>query len=210
MKYLALVLFAIVSFSSFAKLKVDKIKVYKQERLMRAYYKDELVREYRIALSISHNIPGFRMGPKRLRGDMRTPEGSYKIIKKRQRTQYPLSLLINYPNKKDLAWGKKNGKTEWELGDMILIHGFPYRPTKVVRDFVTKIGADVETVDEWLRAYFYPYFDWTSGCIGITDEQMKELFEAVEVGTKIEIKSFLYFDRSKLPDHLEAYPIRYY
>jgi hypothetical protein len=34
---------------------------------------------------------------------------------------------------------------------------------------------------------FHRFFDWTDGCIAVTNKEMDELFSAVKVGTKIEI-----------------------
>ena len=31
-------------------------------------------------------------------------------------------------------------------------------------------------------------FDWTNGCIGVTDDEMEEIWELVDDGTPIEIR----------------------
>ncbi|EQC48799.1 L,D-transpeptidase catalytic domain protein [Bacteriovorax sp. BSW11_IV] len=196
--------------SAFSEDKIDHILVYKNERKMILLSKNQIIKEYNIALSIAHNNPLFEMGPKRLRGDQRTPEGEYKIVKKRVKTGYPKSLLINYPNEKDIEWGKANGYSKNELGDLILIHGFPYRPNSAVRNFVSKFGVEEDTLDSWLRDFFYPNFDWTNGCMAVTDEEMNEIFDLIEEGTPITIKRYENESRSHIPNHLEAYPISYY
>lgn len=200
----------LLSLASFSEDRIDEIIVYKAERKMVLLSEKRVVREFKIALSIAHNNPVFQMGPKRLRGDQKTPEGEYKIIKKRVKTGYPKSLLINYPNEKDIAWGKENGYSKNELGDLILIHGFPYRPNAAVRNFVAKFGVEEDTLDSWLRDYFYPNFDWTNGCMAVTDEEMDEIFDLVEEGTPITIKRYENEARFNIPAHLEAYPISYY
>ena len=35
---------------------------------------------------------------------------------------------------------------------------------------------------------FQRWVDWTLGCIAVTNSEMNELFRAVEIGTRIEIK----------------------
>ena len=109
------------------------------------------------------------------------------IIKKRKNTSYKTSLLINYPNKKDIAWGKKNGYSKHELGDLILIHGERRSPTKAVINFAAKLGIEEETIDEWAKSYFYPYFDWTNGCMAVDEFEMDEIFEYIQRGTTITI-----------------------
>ena len=34
---------------------------------------------------------------------------------------------------------------------------------------------------------FHRWFDWTSGCIAVTDEEIDELYNAVKINTQIEI-----------------------
>lgn len=118
---------------------------------------------------------------------MQTPVGFYNISKKRERTNYPKSLLISYPNWKDRHNARALGIPENEIGGMILIHGNPYRPSPSVRAFAEKLGINEATLDQWARDYFYPNFDWTNGCIAVSDEDMNEIFELVDQGTKINI-----------------------
>ena len=35
---------------------------------------------------------------------------------------------------------------------------------------------------------FHRWFDWTAGCIALTDEEIDELYSCVKIGTRIEIK----------------------
>ncbi|HEX6559561.1 MAG TPA: L,D-transpeptidase family protein [Longimicrobiales bacterium] len=57
-------------------------------------------------------------GPKRARGDQQTPEGFYYIDNFNPRSDYHLSLRVNYPNASDAALGA--GHT---LGGDVFIHG---------------------------------------------------------------------------------------
>lgn len=172
---------------------VDSIVVYKGDRRMLLLNKEqEIVREYDIKLSYSYNNPFFTTGPKRLRGDNQTPEGDY-IVKDKisaKWSNFKKSLLLNYPNKKDIEWGAKNGHTVKELGDAIQIHGYP----KVVNASLKKAFSYVpfapeedEDLSEFFKTYIYPNFDWTNGCIAVSDEEMDEIFSLVTVKTKISI-----------------------
>lgn len=166
---------------------IDKIIVYKEERELVLLEKGEVVKSYTIRLSIANNDPLFDEGPKRLRGDNKTPVGQYKIIKKRTNTNFKKSLLINYPNEDDIKWGKIHGYTKQELGDLILIHGEPRKVHPSVVAFARKLGISEKKIEEWARGYFYPYFDWTNGCIAVNDFEMDEIFELIDVNTSIEI-----------------------
>ncbi|MBV2246953.1 MAG: L,D-transpeptidase, partial [Lentimicrobium sp.] len=35
---------------------------------------------------------------------------------------------------------------------------------------------------------FHLWMDWTKGCIAVTNREIDELYDRVEIGTKIEIK----------------------
>jgi hypothetical protein len=74
---------------------VDHIIVLKSEHIMRLYSHDKLVKKYHVALGLSP------VGPKRRKGDNKTPEGSYTIDLKNQHSQFHLSLRVSYPNAQD-------------------------------------------------------------------------------------------------------------
>ncbi len=116
-------------------------------------------------------------GPKIKRDDQRTPEGEYKIIVKNPRSQYHLSLGINYPNKADAQRGLEqaiideetyqaictahdtNGRIPWDsaLGGEIYIHG----------DYETRT--------------------WSEGCIRMKKADIEEVYRLTDIGTKVVI-----------------------
>lgn len=166
---------------------ITRIIVLKGKRELQLWEGKKLYKTYPVRLSLSYNNPLFSPGPKRREGDMQTPVGFYKISKKRQRTAYPKSLLISYPNWKDRHNARVLGIPEDQIGGMILIHGEPYRPSPGVINFAAKLGISAETVDQWARDYFYPYFDWTNGCIAVNNDEMDEIFDLIDQDTPINI-----------------------
>lgn len=184
MKYLILLTFFLTC-SAYAE--IDKIIVYKQEREMLLLENGNVIKRFPIRLSLANYNPLFKPGPKRLRGDHQTPVGSYKIVKKRTNTNFKKSLLINYPNAEDIKWGKIHGHSLKELGDLILIHGEMVKPGKEIVEFAKKFGISEDNVDYWAKNYFYPFFDWTNGCIAVNEFEMDEIFELISPGTTIEI-----------------------
>jgi len=60
-------------------------------------------------------------GPKLREGDRQVPEGIYKIIGLNPNSSYHLSMKLNYPNKFDLNWAKKENRTQ--PGTDIFMHG---------------------------------------------------------------------------------------
>lgn len=103
------------------------------------------------------------VGAKQFQGDNKTPEGVYFINGKNAHSVAYKNLGISYPNSKDISSSK--GKP---TGGDIKIHG-------LMNNF-------------WFVGNFHRIFDWTNGCIAVNNWEMEELFNAVSVGVKIEIK----------------------
>jgi murein L,D-transpeptidase YafK len=139
--------------------KVDLIQVDKSKRRMQLLRNGEVVRSYRISLGSNPK------GHKQREGDERTPEGRYRIDGRNSRSKFHKSLHISYPNAQDRHAASMQGVSP---GGAIMIHGMP---------------------NGWgWAAAFLSAWDWTDGCIAVTDTEMDEVWKAVGVGTPIEIQ----------------------
>lgn len=139
--------------------KIDKLVVFKSKRQLLAYSNGQLVKTYKISLG-RHPI-----GDKEFEGDKKTPEGLYFINAKNPNSGYHKNLGISYPNINDIENAKRLGKP---TGGDIKIHG--------LRNKTGFIGK------------FHRWFDWTLDCIAVTDNEIDELYNAVKIGTQIDIK----------------------
>ncbi|MCB0769980.1 MAG: L,D-transpeptidase family protein [Flavobacteriales bacterium] len=139
--------------------RIDSLRVYKSERRMDVYAGGGVVKTYWIALGQEP------VGDKQYQGDMRTPEGRYTINDKNPNSGYHKNLGISYPNDADRKEARALGKSP---GGDIKIHGLPNG-----RGYIGKLHRQS---------------DWTWGCIAVTDEEVDELYEAVPIGTPIEIR----------------------
>lgn len=135
---------------------VDSICVVKHRREMLVFSRDSLLKVYRVALG---DTP---IGPKRFQGDERTPEGLYRINDRNPYSSCHKNLGISYPNEADRTYARKAGKA---VGGDIKIHGLP--------------NGDGAIGKEHLLS------DWTNGCVGITDEEVDELYQYVRIGSPI-------------------------
>jgi murein L,D-transpeptidase YafK len=138
--------------------KIDKLDVFKSQREMLVYSQGKLVKTYPISLG------GQPIGSKRCQGDQKTPEGVYNINGKNPNSICYKNLGISYPNNKDL--NNEESKCQDKGGD-IKIHGL-----------FNGYG---------FLGRFQRWTDWTDGCIAVTNEEMEELYQAVNVGATIEI-----------------------
>lgn len=91
------------------------IIVRKAERTLTLYQGAQVVKVYPITLGFNG------LNDKRSVGDGATPEGTYRIIMKKDlgETKYHRALLINYPNERDRARYRRAK----QLGGLIEIHG---------------------------------------------------------------------------------------
>jgi len=139
--------------------KADRVLVLKAERELELLHDGAIIKSYPIALGRHPK------GPKRRRGDGRTPEGVYIIDGRFTHTPYHLALHISYPSEADAARARAAGLSP---GGAILIHGMPARfgHTDPVRFFR----------------------DWTNGCIAVGNIAIEEIWRAVDDGTPIEIR----------------------
>lgn len=140
-------------------IQIDKLVVYKSQRQLLAYSNGQLAKTYTISLGRNP------IGDKEFEGDKKTPEGLYYIYDKNPNSGYHKNLGVSYPNESDIENAKRLGKP---AGGNIKIHGL-----RNGTGFIDK---------------FHRWHDWTLGCIALTNGEIDELYNAVKVGTQIEIK----------------------
>lgn len=138
--------------------KADRIEVYKKTRTLELWSRNRKLKTYTIMLG-RHPV-----GPKRFEGDGRTPEGNHVIDYRNPRSKFHLSLHISYPDSRDMERARALNRP---AGGMIMVHGL-------------RNGLG------WLGAVLRP-FDWTDGCIAVTNPEIEEIWRAVPNGVPIRI-----------------------
>lgn len=133
---------------------VTQIFVSKKDRKLHLLHNAEVLKTYNIDLGFAPE------GHKQFEGDGRTPEGAYFIDRRNPRSDFHLSLGISYPNTRDVAFAKEQGRPP---GGQIFIHGA--RRKKDPR------GPD-----------------WTAGCISVKNKEIEEIWLMVQDGTPIYIR----------------------
>jgi len=153
------------------KLARPRLLVEKSLHRLTVYDGGAAVKSYRCAI-------GGGRGDKVREGDRCTPEGTFYVCVRNPQSRYVLSLGLSYPNEEDAERGLREGSISqaehdgirraiqkrrqppWDtaLGGEIMIHG---------------CGAGR---------------DWTLGCIALDDEDIRELYPAIPLGTEVEIR----------------------
>jgi murein L,D-transpeptidase YafK len=115
------------------------------------------------ALKRFHVVFGRHPKGRKLReGDERTPEGRYILDYKNEDSPFYKSIHISYPNRKDKRLAKELGVNP---GGQIMIHGQK-------NNFI------------W-PASITQLFNWTDGCIALSNRDMDKVWDAVDIGTPI-------------------------
>ena len=136
----------------------DLVEVHKAERRLELKREGRVLKAYRVALGFAPERH------KEREGDGRTPEGDYRIDARNPRSAFHLSLRVSYPDDRDRARAEALGVPP---GGDIYIHGQPNGPRK------------------WLVGH--PDRDWTTGCVAVTDAEMREIWSRVPTGARVVI-----------------------
>jgi murein L,D-transpeptidase YafK len=141
------------------RLTADSVLVAKSERRLALLKDGKVIRTYRVALGKNP------FGPKTQQGDGRTPEGLYRIDGRNAGSGFFRALHISYPSAADREGARKDGVS---AGGDIMIHG--------IKNGFGWVGR------------LHRLVDWTNGCIAVTDEEMREIWNAVPNNIPIEIR----------------------
>lgn len=160
MKYIfSIILVCLTAMFVSGKTTIDSVVVIKSEKRMYLIKDNEIYKKYKVSFGANPR------GHKEQEGDERTPEGKYILDYKNSGSAFYKAIHISYPNKKDIENARKKGVSP---GGQIMIHG-------------QKNGLG------WL-SFITQRFNWTDGCIAVTDKEMEEIWNLVEVNTPILIE----------------------
>jgi len=134
-----------------------RIVIKKADHTLTLYHDQTKLQAYKVSL-------GSTSGPKQQAGDRKTPEGSYMIDRKIEQSQFHRAFHISYPSPQDR---ERAQKLHQDPGGDIEIHG--------QRNSLGWIGSLAR------------HFDWTAGCIALTNDEIDAIWPLVPVGTPIEI-----------------------
>lgn len=136
-----------------------RIVIHKSSHTLELIQGDRVIKSYKVAIGRGG------LDPKQQQGDHRTPEGTYRVDKKNSGSKFYKALHISYPSAEDASRAEARGVSP---GGDVEIHGLP---------------AGYKWMGE--AQHFY---DWTDGCIALSDSQIDELWPYVNVGTVVEIE----------------------
>jgi len=154
-----LIAFVLCSGMAHSEQTVDFVLVVKSESRLYLLSEGKELVSFKVAFGANPE------GHKQEQGDERTPEGRYILDYKNPNSKYYKSIHISYPNAQDRENARKRGVNP---GGDIMIHG-------------QRNGYEGLST-------FAQLFNWTDGCIALTNPEMDIVWDAVRTGTPIEIK----------------------
>ncbi|MEO6027970.1 MAG: L,D-transpeptidase [Candidatus Binatia bacterium] len=140
------------------------IVVRKDERTLTVYRHNEQTKVYPVVLGIASS------GAKVYQGDLRTPEGVYRILSKHPHQRWSRFMLLSYPNDEDrghYAMALSEGRVPIidgrapGIGSAVGIHGTDREDSNARGD------------------------DWTFGCVSLLNQHVAELYDIVPIGTPV-------------------------
>ena len=137
---------------------VTHVRVIKSERRLELWINEIKLRSYKISLGPQP------IGAKRQEGDGRTPEGRYVLDFRKADSVAYKAMHVSYPSDYDKAAAKIAGIS---AGGSIMVHG---------------------NWNGWgVLGPLMRHFDWTNGCIGMTNADIDDMWNLVAWKTPIEI-----------------------
>jgi murein L,D-transpeptidase YafK len=138
--------------------------VYKRARTLAVYEDGRFRKRYAVVL-------GKRpQGSKRFAGDMRTPEGLYWIKDKHPHARWRYFITIDYPNELDQA------RYERELSAGLIPN---------INGIQQGIGGSLGIHGNDRPGEQSAGSNWTKGCVAMMNDDVRELYTMVRVGTPV-------------------------
>lgn len=161
-----------IAIDSIGEIENPKIVIKKSNRALELWDGEELRVTFPIGLGWNP------IGDKQKEGDGCTPEGTYYVCTRNEKSSFYLSLGVSYPNKEDAK----------EALDKGLIDQSAYTQIKDAIDskesppWYTPMGGEIMIHGRGSHS------DWTAGCVAVEDDIMDVLWDNCPMGTPIIIE----------------------
>jgi len=157
------------------------LEIHKAQRMLLVKHGSRVARRYTVATGRGGS------GDKRIRGDNKTPLGVYYVTGFNEDSAFDLFIRLNYPSAKDGYFGLKRSLISREQFDDILDAQRRDEMPPQNTSLGGAIGIHGIGEENPERLHVQRFMDWTQGCIALTNREVRELRQFVDVGTQVVI-----------------------
>ena len=135
-------------------------------------------------------LTGTNPGDKEMEGDRKTPEGHFRIIFKNPKSNYHLSLGLNYPRLEDAQRGLASGLISQAQYDAILAALNADLSQEALQKpyWSTPLGGEIFIHGQANRPATAQSKTSSAGCVVVSDLDIEELYEICPLNTPVEIR----------------------
>ncbi len=175
--FMACFLFSLTASATQYEIVINKSK---QELIVKNGH--EIIKHYQV----SHGRGG--KGTKHKLGDNKTPVGVYKIMNFKSNSRFHFFMQLDYPNLLDAWSGYKNKTiTAKEFDTIATAISTLQKPPQntILGGYIGIHGLGEENPE---KISVHKSSNWTEGCIALTNKEIIELKQFVDIGTKVVIR----------------------
>ncbi|NRF39918.1 murein L,D-transpeptidase family protein [Pedobacter foliorum] len=134
------------------------IAAYKAERRLEIWLKQSTQKQYKLFKVYPFCTLSGVLGPKLKEGDLQTPEGFYHIAAFNPKSNFHLSLGINYPNSVDLlrSANEKPGNHIYIHGNCVTVGCIPLTDEKIKEVYILAVEARNSGQNE-IPVHIFPF-----------------------------------------------------
>lgn len=173
------------------------IRSFKYDSQLEVWVKNELKEQFRLFKTYKVCALAGTLGPKRMEGDYQVPEGFYFINEFNPRSNYYLSLGINYPNASDriLSDSLRPGSAIFIHGSCVTVGCIPIRDEQIDELYVLAAHAKDQGQD-FIPVHIFPIRFNVDRSVKFLDNLTKNDPALKKFADKME-DAFDYFDKYK-------------
>ncbi len=173
------------------------VRSFKYDSQLEVWVKNDIKDQFKLFKTYKVCALAGTLGPKRLEGDYQVPEGFYHINEFNPRSQYYLSLGINYPNVSDklLSDSLRPGSAIYIHGSCVTVGCIPIMDQQIDELYILAAHAKNQGQD-YIPVHIFPVRFNVARSVKYLDNLAKDDPALKKFAAKLE-DAFDYFDRYK-------------
>jgi len=136
------------------------LRVFKKEEILEVWVKNKNEKQFQLLISYPFCKSSGKLGPKRKEGDYQIPEGFYRINHFNPKSDFLLSLRVNYPNASDkiLSHPTSPGSDIYVHGGCQTVGCVPLTNDKIQELYI--LAVEVHEEGKSIPIHFFPTKKW--------------------------------------------------